>query len=82
MDIFIGVFVTGGSAAFHLPAQFQLPRAGMGIGQLVQQQAGGLTAVVNRQKRNGGRYDHQINIAVSFYLCRNVSKHNMQNKRL
>ena len=42
MDIFIGVFVTGGSAAFQLPAQFQLPRAGMGIGQLVQQQAGGL----------------------------------------
>ena len=40
------------------------------------------TAVVNRQKRNGGRYNHQINIAVSFYLCRNVSKHNMQNKRL
>ena len=41
-NIFIGVFVTSGSAAFQLPAQFQLPRAGVGIGQLVQQQAGGL----------------------------------------
>lgn len=41
-NIFIGVFVTGGSAAFQLPAQFQFPRAGVGIGQLVQQQAGGL----------------------------------------